>query len=254
MKDEKENVQSSAENKENKENKEIKENKAKKEQKMKKKTKMNSEKRFYLLTAIGCAVALVAIVVVAIAVSFGDNVQQQGGVDETPSVQTPIEPNEPNEPSDGNGDQGNNDDEQVTTTPEGMISPLETVTTINEHGFYHNKTLNSYYEHKGVDFAAEAGTSVFAVEKGVVESIYTGDVLTGTEIVIRHEDGLKSVYRFVEQAENLKVGDSVEKGQVIATVAEANGNEYKDGAHLHFEILKDGASIDPSVYLTLEEK
>ena len=221
----------------------------KKEKKMKsKKEKMNSEKRFYLLTAIGCAVALVAVIIVAVAVSFGDSVDKQGGVDEGPTIQTPIDP-----PVDG-GNPDDNNDEQVVVTPEGMTSPLETVTTINEHGFYHNKTLNSYYEHKGVDFAAEAGTSVFAVEKGVVESIFTGDVLTGTEIVIKHEDGLKSVYRFVEQAENLKVGDSVEKGQVIATVAQANGNEYKDGAHLHFEILKDGASVDPSVYLTLEEK
>ena len=246
MKDEKEKLQKNEQNNEKPE---------KKEKKMKKKkAKMNSEKRFYLLTAIGCAIALVAIVTVAVVASFGGSVQQQGGVDDTPSVQEPVEPNEPSKPSDGNGDQGNNDDEQVTITPEGMISPLETVSTMHEHGFYHNKTLNSYYEHKGVDFAAEVGTSVFAVEKGVVESIYTGDVLTGTEIVIRHEDGLKSVYRFVEQAENLKVGDSVEKGQVIATVAEASGSEYKDGAHLHFEILKDGASIDPSVYLTLEEK
>ena len=41
---------------------------------------------------------------------------------------------------------------------------------------------------------------------------------------------------------------------VIATVAEANGNEYKDGAHLHFEITKDGTVVDPATYLTLEEK
>ncbi len=215
----------------------------------KKKGKMSNEKRFYLLTAIGCALALVAVIAVAVAASV-DKVEQ-GEIDEKPSVQTPIEPDDS---VGGNDDEQNKDDEQVAVTPEGMISPLETVTMLNEHGFYHNKTLNSYYEHKGVDFSAEVGDKVLAVEKGVVESIFTGDLLTGTEIVIKHENGLKSVYRFVEQAENLKVGDTVEKGQVVATVAEANGNEYKDGAHLHFEILKDGASIDPSAYLTLEEK
>ena len=41
---------------------------------------------------------------------------------------------------------------------------------------------------------------------------------------------------------------------VIATVAEANGEEYKDGAHLHFELLKNGVNIDPATQLTLEEK
>ena len=43
-------------------------------------------------------------------------------------------------------------------------------------------------------------------------------------------------------------------GDVIATVAEATGEEYKDGAHLHFEILKNGTSVVPTGYLTLEEK
>ena len=50
------------------------------------------------------------------------------------------------------------------------------------------------------------------------------------------------------------MGDKVEKGEVIATVAEATGNEYKDGAHLHFEVRKDGKTVDPAEYLTMEEK
>ena len=45
-----------------------------------------------------------------------------------------------------------------------------------------------------------------------------------------------------------------EVDEVIATVAEAAGNEYKDGAHLHFEVLKEGKNVDPAEYLTLEEK
>ena len=61
-------------------------------------------------------------------------------------------------------------------------------------------------------------------------------------------------YRFVTEVEGLKVGDTVEKGEVIATVAEATGDEYKDGAHLHFEMLVDGENVDPSTYLTMEEK
>ncbi|MBQ3220501.1 MAG: M23 family metallopeptidase [Clostridia bacterium] len=209
--------------------------------------KMNGERRFYLFTALGCALALVAIIVVAVAVSGGGELEQQvqnGGS----STQSPL----PGSSSEGNND--DNDNEQVVVTPEGMIAPLETVTVINDHGFYHNTTLNAYYEHTGVDFAAEAGTSVLAVDKGVVESIYKSDLLTGTEIVIDHGDGVKTLYRFVTEADGLKVGDKVEKGEVIATVAEANGNEYKDGAHLHFEVLKNEVSVDPAVYLTLEEK
>ena len=41
---------------------------------------------------------------------------------------------------------------------------------------------------------------------------------------------------------------------MYATVAEANGNEYKAGAHLHFEVLENGEKVDPAKHLTLEEK
>ena len=131
---------------------------------------------------------------------------------------------------------------------------MESVSILTEHGFYENTTLGHYTEHKGVDFHAAVGVEVLAVEDGVIESIYREDMLLGTEITIDHGDGLKSVYRFVTEVDGLKAGDRVKKGDVIATVAEPTGSEYKFGSHLHFEILKNNVSIDPAVYLTLEEK
>ena len=226
--------------------KEQNEQEVKKEKKGKKQKKeMNGEKRFYMMTAIGCAIALVAIVVVAVAVS-GSKVQNSE-VNNQPVQSVPL-------PDAGVNGEGNNDDEQVSGLPEGMISPLETVTVLNDYGFYHNKTLNAYYQHSGVDFTATAGTNVLAVESGVIESIYKDDILVGTEIVINHGNGLKSVYCYVTESEGLKAGDSVKKGDVIGVVAEANGKEYKDGAHLHFEIIKEGNRVDPASYLTLAEK
>jgi murein DD-endopeptidase MepM/ murein hydrolase activator NlpD len=212
----------------------------------KKKTQLNGEKRFYLFTAIGCAVALVAIVVIAAVVSNAGKVDSPAAnVNSNSTVNEPVD--NPQEPE----DEGN---EPVGTLPEGMVAPVETVAVLNDYGFYHNKTLNTYYEHAGIDFTAAAGTEVMAVEKGTIESIYKDDVLLGTEIVVNHGNGLKTVYRFVTEAEGLKVGDTVEKGEVIATVAEATGNEYKDGAHLHFEIMQDGKPIDPALRLPLDEK
>ncbi len=217
-----------------------------KEKKIRKK-RISGEKRFYLLTALGCATALVAIVTVALVASVGDvgNQADKGNSSNNESTVPPI-----NEGNNG----GTGDGEQVVVKPEGMIMPLETSALIHDYGFYHNQTLNCYYEHTGLDFSAEVGAEVMAVAAGKVESIYKDDLLLGTEIVIDHGDGLKSVYRFVNEAEGLSVGDSVEKGEVIATVAEANGNEYKDGAHLHFEITESGKIVDPTTHLTLEEK
>jgi murein DD-endopeptidase MepM/ murein hydrolase activator NlpD len=105
-----------------------------------------------------------------------------------------------------------------------------------------------------LDFAAEQGTSVYAVQSGVIESITTADLLDGTVITIAHDNGLKSRYKFIEADENLSVGDRVERGDLIGTVAEANGSEYKDGAHLHFEIYSDGKTTDPENYLDISAK
>jgi len=210
----------------------------------KKKPPIEGEKKFYLFTAVACAVALVLIVGVSILVS-------SLGMVDSPTAN--LNSSTVDLPADGTPEEPPVDNEPVVTLPEGMILPIEAAVSV-DYGFYHNQTLNSYYEHAGVDFSAAAGTEVFAAEDGVVESIYKEDLLLGTEIVIDHGDGLKTVYRFVSEAEGLKVGDKVEKGDKIATVAEASGNEYKDGAHLHFEVLQNGKSVDPATHLTLEEK
>lgn len=212
-----------------------------KEKAIKTKKKVSGEKKFYLATAIGCAVMLVAIVVTAVIVS---------GTNQDIVVDNPNSGNSSTLPE-GSSDGEN---EQVSGLPDGMVAPIEAVSVSNAYGFYYNPTLNSYYEHKGVDFIAEAGTNVLAVEDGMVESIYKEDMLLGTQITIKHDNGLKSVYRFVTETDSLSVGDKVEKGEVIATVAEATGDEYKDGAHLHFAMEKDGKTVDPTQYLTLEEK
>lgn len=213
-----------------------------------KKKGMTKEKKFYLFTAIGCALTMVGIILLAVllpakavddpTVNAPQNSVQEGG-----DINQEV-----------NGDNSGDTNEPVVNTPEGMMMPLETVSIANDYGFYHNKTLNNYYEHKGVDFSAEVGAEVLAVQDGVVESIYRDDILTGTEITIDHGDGVKTVYRFVTANEDLTVGMAVKCGDCIATVAEATGEEYKDGAHLHFEVKKGGETIDPAVYLTFEEK
>lgn len=211
-----------------------------KEKNKKKKSRISGEKKFYLYTAIACATALLAIVITAVAVTNTNTVDKNGGVSDSVTSDTS---------SDTSGD-----DKPVVVVPEGMVLPISSATAENDYGFYYNQSVGAYYEHKGIDFVATVGTEVVASEDGTIESIYKDDLLLGTEIVIDHGDGLKTVYRFVTEADGLKVGAKVSKGEVIATVAEANGNEYKEGAHLHFEVLKNGESVDPIEYITLEEK
>ena len=217
-----------------------------------KKKKMTNEKKFYLFSAIGCATALLAIIVVALVIANTGNVDHTAGKNSSSAPQHSSVPDNTIDENEGNHDSTGN--KPVVNTPEGMMMPIEQVSVSNDYGFYYNQTLNNYYEHQGMDFAATVGVEVYAVQAGVVESIYRDDVLTGTEITIDHGNGLKTVYRFVDAVEELAVGVRVERGDVIATVAEPAGDEYKEGAHLHFEVLKENESVDPATYLTFEEK
>ena len=131
------------------------------------------------------------------------------------------------------------------------FSPITGANLLNGYGFYYNATLNAYCEHTGIDLSASVGTNVCVVANGTVESIYKDDLLSGTEITVDHGNGLKTVYRFVNEVEGLTVGQTVNKGDIIATVAEANGNEYQDGSHLHFEVLENGANVNPELYVDI---
>ncbi len=217
-----------------------------KEKKLKKESKMSGERKFYLFTAIGCAAVLIAIIVIAIAVSSAGNVETPSVEYSAPQVEAPKEDfNEAEKPD---------ENKPVVVLPEEMGLPMSAATVTNDYGFFHNVTLNHYTAHEGVDFKAEVGAEVKASKSGKIESINKDDLLLGTEIVVDHGDGLKTVYRFVTEREGLKVGDEVKKGEVIATVAEPSGREYKDGPHLHFEVLENGKQVDPTLHLTLEEK
>lgn len=198
-------------------------------------------KRLYLYVALGCAAVLLAAAIIITSVALANRSRTEIGAGSSID-------------STQQGGTSDIDDKPVVEQPETFIAPLATVNVLNEHGFYYNKTLNIYYEHQGVDFTAEVGSEVYAVASGTVEAVYTADILVGTQIIIDHGNGVKSVYEYVTAKEGLKAGDKVSQGDVIATVAEANGGEYKDGAHLHFEVFEEDKSVDPAKYLTLEEK
>lgn len=141
-----------------------------------------------------------------------------------------------------------------TSTKYEFISPVEQVDLITSYIFYKNSTLGCYHFHTGVDLAAAAGTQVMATLDGTVESITAGDLLDGTVITLSHENGIKTTYKFIDAAENLAVGDSVSRGDVIGTVAAPCGSEYKEGAHLHFEVSVNGEPADPEDYLDISVK
>ena len=114
-------------------------------------------------------------------------------------------------------------------------------------------TLNRFESHLAIDFYADEGTSVLAAYDGTVESVES-TFLEGVTVTIDHGNGLKTVYNSLLDADTVAVGQTVSQGDIIGDVSVSNRQEYKDGAHLHFEVVENGEIIDPAKYLSIDEK
>ncbi|WP_315919787.1 peptidoglycan DD-metalloendopeptidase family protein [Mesorhizobium sp. SP-1A] len=97
----------------------------------------------------------------------------------------------------------------------------------------------------GIDISVPEGTPIKAAENGVV--IYAGDGLKefGNTVLVRHEDGLVTVYGHASSL-GVKRGQKVKRGQEIA-VSGMSGST--DAPKLHFEVRKNSSPVDPNTYL-----
>ena len=98
--------------------------------------------------------------------------------------------------------------------------------------------------HHGVDFAGKRGLDVIAVASGVVVRSEKA-VGYGNLVEVRHADGFST--RYAHNQKNLvSVGDVVTKGQTIALLGSTGRS---NGPHVHFEVRKDGRSVNPLKYI-----
>ena len=94
--------------------------------------------------------------------------------------------------------------------------------------------------HKGIDFAGPEGTKVSSVAAGLVT--FAGDRPGfGQMVEINHGNGLSTRYCHNEKL-LVKQGDMVRKGQEVSLMGSTG---HSTGPHLHFEVLKNGAQVDP---------
>ncbi len=105
------------------------------------------------------------------------------------------------------------------------------------------KIIRGYEKKKndGIDLSAAAGTPVGAADDGTVAAI-TRDTDQVPILVLRHPDNLLTVYANID-AITVKKGDTVKRGQKIATVRAGNPS------FLHFEVRDGFESVDPVPYL-----
>lgn len=96
---------------------------------------------------------------------------------------------------------------------------------------------------KGIYITATAGTPVMAAGKGAVVDAGVNDEL-GRFIVISHEEGYKTTYAYLERVE-VKVGNEVEKGDIIASV----GLSSLVPSTLYFLLEQSGITLNPEIFI-----
>jgi murein DD-endopeptidase MepM/ murein hydrolase activator NlpD len=97
--------------------------------------------------------------------------------------------------------------------------------------------------HKGIDFAGKEGSDVVAVAAGVVT--WSGKRSGYGELIeINHGKGYITRYGHNKKC-LVEVGDRVRQGQVIA---EMGSTGRSTGPHVHFEVVRNGKTIDPTRY------
>ncbi len=107
----------------------------------------------------------------------------------------------------------------------------------------YSETMKDWRTHNGIDISGAQGTSVHAVQSGVVTEIKE-DPLLGNVICIKsstHEIyycGMTNV-SLVEEGANVSSGETI--GYIGSIPSEVN-----DEPHLHLEATKDGEHIDPA--------
>ncbi len=142
--------------------------------------------------------------------------------------------------ADGNVDYFNEKGESVRKAL--LRTPINGARLSSRYGKRKHPILGYTRMHRGVDFAAPRGTPIMAAGDGVVEYAKTNGSF-GRFLRIRHNSTYKSGYAHLKSfARGVRVGSRVKQGQIVAYVGTTGRST---GPHLHYEIYRNNAQINP---------
>ncbi len=127
--------------------------------------------------------------------------------------------------------------------------PVDTGWISSRYGWRKDPFTGKKTLHKGLDFAGKPGAGIIAVADGVV-SWADNKSGYGNTVEIRHGHGYVTRY-----AHNKKllvvVGQLVRQGQDIAEMGHSG---RATGTHLHFEVIRNGTTVNPLKFVKTERK
>jgi len=110
---------------------------------------------------------------------------------------------------------------------------------------YVSKRFSENDEHFGIDYSASEGTQIRATANGLVVESFVDEAL-GNVLVVEHGNGYKTKFAHCRDIIAIK-GNAVVRGEMIATVGSTGASST--GAHLHYEVTKDGVPINPDLLI-----
>ena len=129
-----------------------------------------------------------------------------------------------------------------------LASPMEFSRVTSGFAMRLHPILNSWKQHKGVDYGAPSGTLVRAVGDGVVE--FAGQQNGyGNVLEIRHSNQRSTLYAHLSRID-VRLGQHIEQGQSVGAVGSTG---WATGPHLHFEVKVNGAQQDPMLLARASE-
>ncbi len=129
-----------------------------------------------------------------------------------------------------------------TSTPRGFPVPGE---ISSGYGKRPDPFSGEVLFHTGVDISCAKNTPIRATADGIVS--YAGWLQdSGNIVVLEHGFGFSTIYAH-NQKNAVHIGQKVKRGDVIGYVG-ATGKAT--GAHLHYEVWKDGKNVNAEKYLS----
>ncbi len=99
--------------------------------------------------------------------------------------------------------------------------------------------------HFGIDIANRTGTPIYAADDGYVMLAGQDTWGYGLQVILDHGNGYKTRYAHLSKI-LVKAGQIVKRGEKIGLMGSTGRST---GPHLHFEIIKNGTRVDPTLHL-----
>ncbi|WP_254434742.1 peptidoglycan DD-metalloendopeptidase family protein [Magnetospirillum sp. UT-4] len=123
-----------------------------------------------------------------------------------------------------------------------LKTPVDGARITSGFGMRNHPILGFTRMHKGIDFGVPAGTPIQAAGDGVIEMAGFNGAY-GNYVRIRHGNGFGTAYAHMSRiGQGIQRGRRVAQGQIIGFVGSTGRST---GPHLHYEILKGTAQLNP---------